>query len=158
MSLDKIFSRCIEEGDCLIWQDSVNSCGQPMVSVGGKSVAARGLVFEAAGKPLRKGHKITTSCDCRRCLKPEHVVQMTAAAIVKRACKKRGIAHRMRLAAAARPKSKLNGQTDDVLRRIHEGESQSAIALDLGVSKGAIWRLATGRSFRSYGNHFPGVV
>ncbi len=152
MSIESILARCIEEGDCLIWPHGVNSSGQPMARIDGKITMLRPAVFHSKGKPLRPGNRVTTSCDCARCLNPEHVVQMAWGLIVKRGCKHRSITGTIKQAASKRAQSPLNGRKVELLSRIAEGETQRAIAAELGVSSSAVSKLVCGKTFKPIGS------
>lgn len=152
MSIDRFLSRCIEEGDCLIWPLGVNSSGQPLARIDGKTTMLRPAVFHSKGRPLRSGNRVTTSCGCMRCLNPEHVVQMDWGLIVKRGCKNRSITGTIKQAAIKRAQSPLNGRKVELLSRIADGETQRSIAAELGVSSSAVSKLVCGRTFKPIGS------
>ena len=149
--LARFFARCEEEGDCLVWGGGVTSAGAPIARVDGQNAMLRRLVFLAKGQPLKPGYKITTNCECRRCLAPAHVVQMTQGEIVKRSHKKRGMDSRVRVSLAKRAASPMSGRHLEAISRVAAGETKKSVARDMGVSASAISALTLGKTWRPLG-------
>jgi hypothetical protein len=76
--LERIYSRCIEDGDCLIWQGAVTESGMPFMAHGGKvkAMVRRVLYVELHGS-IPEGRLITPTCGHKRCLAEHHLQALT---------------------------------------------------------------------------------
>lgn len=63
---------------CLIWQRSLNSRGYGKLKRNGVVVYAHRVSLEdKLGRPLLPGMKARHTCDVRRCIEPDHLVEGT---------------------------------------------------------------------------------
>jgi hypothetical protein len=83
-TLESLRAKCIEEGDCLLWQGRMKSGGNNTrrlsPAVGRKAVPVRRLMVELTrGKPIAAGLVTSPTCGNERCVNPDHVAVHTVA-------------------------------------------------------------------------------
>ena len=70
-----LHSRCIEEGDCWIWQGACDGHGKPQVRHLGKTVYVRRLMRELKdGRRIPTGKVVACKCGMDKCVSPAHTV------------------------------------------------------------------------------------
>lgn len=74
--LRSIVERCEDDGGCLRWLRAVNNEGHPMMRLAGTTVAVRRVVYLLAKGPLAPGELAVCTCECGRCVEPEHMQAM----------------------------------------------------------------------------------
>jgi hypothetical protein len=82
--LKTIRDRCEEEGECWLWQQSVNSAGYPQASIGGKTgQMVRRHAVMLSGRSL-SGYRtrVADTCGNRLCCNPDHLKLRTFSQIV----------------------------------------------------------------------------
>lgn len=72
--IDKVFSRCVREGECLIWTGALNTDGYPTK---GNNVKLHRFVCSHYHEI--EGLVVRHTCDNIRCLNPEHLIPGTVA-------------------------------------------------------------------------------
>ena len=75
ITMAHIKARCIEEGDCWIWQGSVLGNGYPSMSIKDETYLVRRVVLEIVGKPPKKYQPVICSCRNKLCVNPEHLTR-----------------------------------------------------------------------------------
>lgn len=78
MKLDKILSRCVPDGECLIWTGALNSDGYPRAGIDGDSNIKLHRYVCAMTHDIN-GLVVRHTCDNIRCLNPLHLVPGTVA-------------------------------------------------------------------------------
>jgi len=77
LTLPMIESRCVEEGDCLLWTGPVTN-GSPYAWSDGRCTSIRRLVYQLhTGEPVPKGRIVTMRCGNPSCLRLSHITTMT---------------------------------------------------------------------------------
>lgn len=148
LDLKKIFDRCEEEGDCLLWQQGVNSHGIPFAQHLGKITNVRRLVLSfAKGVELSGSLVAIVRCGNKRCLNHEHILAMTRGSMVRRLAKAgmldaNSVCDRRRAASRTRPSNKINEQIAEQIRL--DGGSQAQRALKFGVSQSLVAKIDRG--------------
>lgn len=160
--LERIRSRCVEDGDCLMWQGATDSSGTPLMRLNGSrsNVPVRRVVLQAIGKwSGKKNHVASNVCCASACVSEEHAREFSRSYLIKRAAERTGYhlspVRNAKLAAAHRNK-KLD---DPALREAIKNSplSTRALAREYGVSQTIIWMLVAGHSYKQYGGHFQGL-
>lgn len=149
-----IRSRCVEEGDCLLWTGEVDRTGrQPRFYVDGKRTSVRLSLFrELKGEP-KDGYRIGVRCGTARCVEPDHLVARTRSQALKGV--KRSLATRAKIARARAPHRKLS---DEQVAEIRASDlNQYELAAIHGVSQKSISRVIRNETFQTYGGHFAGL-
>lgn len=79
--LERIFSRCVWEGECLVWQGSHSGNGRGgdygRFSFEGGTAAVHRVVWAAINGPIPPRKQIDHDCNNRRCCNPRHLALMT---------------------------------------------------------------------------------
>lgn len=149
-TLETISERCIEDGDCLVWQGALMGGSRPAVSIGGKVISLRRHIFtELLGKKIPRGHLVTFSCTNSRCLAEEHITTMTRTQLTKSAAERTQYAirpeRRAKLAKAAQERSPYT-QNDVAMVRGFDGSARKAARV-LGVSRDFATQVRANRSW-----------
>ncbi len=150
---EKLRLRCIEDGDCLIWQGAMNERG-PSMKVGGKQYSVRqAVIVNRTGKPFPKGWVATVSCKRKACL--EHVVAMTRAAFNTKLNKQANPMRSRRVASAKRANSRLSQEAVLAIRL--DDRPMAVVAAEHGISTAYGYMLRRGEFRKDYGSHFSGL-
>jgi hypothetical protein len=156
LTIKRIYDRCAEEGECRIWQQSVQSQGYPQISADGHGPRlVTHLVLELSGRPRpSKRHHATTRCGNRLCVS-EHCLRWWLPGQILRKAYSDGARSTLpgylnRLEAArALGWAKLTWeQVDKARERMAAGESAAAVGRDYGVKAGAMRALRRGDAWR----------
>lgn len=84
-TIESLKARCIEEGDCLLWQGHMTKMDTPgvylkrdLASNRGRLVSTRALMHElATGQEIKPGYYYRPTCGNPRCINPEHTGVMS---------------------------------------------------------------------------------
>lgn len=150
---EKLRLRCIEDGDCLIWQGAMNERG-PSMKVGGKQYSVRQAVWSnRAGRPFPKGWVATVGCGRKACL--EHVVGMTRAAFNAKLNKRINPIRSRKVAAAKRANSRLS---QDAVRAIRlDDRPMAVVAAEHGISTAYGYMLRREEFRKDFGGFADGL-
>lgn len=76
MSIDIIHAKCIEDGDCWIWNGSGNT---PVMRMPDRSLVQvrRWIAENVMGATLQRHLLCTTTCFDSRCVNPDHIIIVT---------------------------------------------------------------------------------
>ena len=71
-TIERLIARCVEEGDCLLWQGGCDGHGRPQCRHGGKTCYVRRVMRELVdGKPVPAGRVVPACCGHRLCVSPK---------------------------------------------------------------------------------------
>lgn len=165
LTIQRITSRCIEDGDCLLWTGKLHTNGSPSATewVGGKDhyVAVRRRAYEEYhGVTLRPAQKVT-SCGHPACLAKAHLEIITVAERGRRAHANMDAATRLRrgkkLSQIMRAvKGKISPEVVAAIRNSDEGPY--VMGRKLGVTGSVASRIKRGLSYKDYeANPFSGL-
>lgn len=158
----RIRLRCIECGDCWLWQGATSTSEasrRPAMNHQGKVNSVRRVLAVDMGLQLLNGRRASNSCANSLCVSPDHLTEMTPAAVQRRTAELTG--HQRRPTRNARMRdahaSKL---TMELAREIRASPlTQQQAADHYGVSKVVIWRIRNHLSWREYEtNPFAGLL
>jgi hypothetical protein len=158
--MDKIRSRSIECGDCLLWQGAGADKTPCMRLPGERSlVSVRRVVLEIAGK-WRAGMLATNTCGTAACVGEDHAIGVTRKALVKRAVERTAYHKRptrnAKISAIARASGRLSPEAVADIRA--SDLPTRALAERHGVSQSTVWELVSGKTYRDYNpNVFSGL-
>lgn len=146
-TLESLHAKCIEEGDCWLWQGYFGN-HTPMVYHDGNLMMVRRLIAILSGKSVQSNHKyISNTCNNKDCVCPDHLTFRTEKQHMSHMAKSANqgsITRKIKLMNAARKRSitKLNVEK---VQAIHlDQRSCSKIAKDYGVSKSLIAKVKRG--------------
>lgn len=154
-ALDEVHSRCEEEGECWLWQRSVNSSGYPQFRVGGTLKMVRTyLMTEVLGLQIPAGWWATTKCRNKRCCSPACLVALPRGTVMERSyeagARPTAVGYADRLSAiVAQGITKLGFEGAKFVREDVMSLSASAAGELLGVSKSTVCRARRGESWRT---------
>lgn len=146
LTLDTLHLYCVEDGDCLLWKQSVRG-GMPSAHIDGKTRSVRGHVFfTLLGKRLTGSNRISPICGNALCITPAHLVGRTRSETLK-AMYKNGQRQKMspstyREIRGAAGGLKLNHEKAREIRE--SGESSAALAEMYGCSPALIVKVRAG--------------
>lgn len=155
--LGRILEKCVEDGDCLMWQGAMADGSCPSIKVGGKARNARRLYYElTTGRPLPAGKVASATCGCGRCLshvKPQTIAQVLAGAVERGAY---GVRHAAKVAATKRKSAKFS---EEVIRRVRESdEVGTKLAAEIGMDQSYLSRVRRGMARKDYANPFASLL
>lgn len=162
MNLEIIKGRCIEEGECWIWQGAYSSNGYPIMKAAGvKSgcLLVRRLVVELDGRPAKPRQPVAASCDDKRCCNPACLKPSSTSAIGKKAGKNGAysrMSRRAKIAASRRGHGKLNYEQAAEIRL--SKESGPVLAERYGIDKSMVNNIKRGEAWRDYSSPFAGLM
>lgn len=163
--LSIVFSRCVEEGGCWVWQGPLNN-GSPIISVpsswapmhkprsdgGNVFIAVRRAVFaftHSASAYMGRRY-VTPSCGESRCVNPSHAKAITAQEMARHMGNKVNVSARSMKCAKTR-RGRDAKLTEDSVVRIRSGsESAVDLACELGVHPSLIYRVRRGDAWKNY--------
>jgi hypothetical protein len=151
----RIRLRCVECGDCLLWQGWTDKGGRPMVRIGGRALYLRRLLFLEGGE-LPEGHRVTMTCESKTCVNRKHMTAMTASEISLKASRPAIKVAGMHSAnAQRRTRAKL---TAEAAASIRQSEASHAIeAAKHNVSRSLVQQIRQGLRWKDYSSPFAGL-
>lgn len=156
-TIEAIHAKCIEEGDCWIWQGATDGRDTPVMRLPGsrKLVAVRRFILEMDGRKLG-ALRATNTCDVRLCVNPEHAIGWKSSKLIKRAAEASGYARQpSRNAKIAEKKRKASPLTPELVQEIRSSpESGHAIAARLGLAQSSIQAIRAYETWKDYSNPF----
>jgi hypothetical protein len=162
MTLDDIKARCIEEGECWIWQGALNAGGYPIMKakgVRGGCLLVRRVAISLDGRPPKPRQPVVTKCGDKRCCKPACMKLSTPSSVGKQAAKKGAFSsasRRSKIAESRRTNSKL---TQEQVQEIRVStESGPVLAARYGIVKSTVSGIKRGELRRDYTNPFAGLL
>lgn len=82
---ERVLSRCIEEGDCQLWQGSVDGGGYAQARIDGKIArVARWVLEDMLGRPIRPKRVATPKCGNRNCCSKLCLSEATVSKVMKK--------------------------------------------------------------------------
>lgn len=134
-------------GECWEWTGSRSRLGYGIFSVRGKKRASHRVSWELSRGYVPAGAHVLHACDNRKCVRPSHLFLGTHRDNM------RDMVLKGRSRGVSRRGSESNSAVlDEVLasfakRMLADGVSTREIAMQLGVSRGAILAISTGRTW-----------
>lgn len=158
-TMETIAARCIEEGDCMLWDGAIANPSKPVLQDGRKVVAVRRYIFtELLGKKVKPRHLVSFTCDNDLCVHEDHIDQMTRSEMLKRAVERTQYHLRpdrtAKLQIAARERSQYGADLVDQVR--NEEGSYTQIAERLGLKKSFVADVRSQRHWKPT-NPFVGL-
>lgn len=151
--MEKIRTRCVEEGDCLIWPGAICTRG-PVATIKGVQHSLRRVAWESKHlKPFPDDRLASPDCGNPRCL--AHVVATTWSKLNTRPT---SLSHRIRTALACRKDSKLSDEAVDEIR--YSDERVVELAARHGISTAYAYMVRRGQCRVDYLNPYtrPGAL
>ncbi len=162
--LNKIKSRCVEDGDCWVWQGALAGNGTPKMHVATekgakKQDSVRRVVAKALDKNI-DGKVVTSACGNRRCVCPDHVLVATKRQLGVLNAERTGYAQNPvrceKIAMHARQtRAKL---TPEMVAEIRSMPSARLAAETMGINKTVATEIRSFKRWKEYrGNPWAGL-
>jgi hypothetical protein len=154
-----VHDRCVEEGDCWIWQMCVNRGRPQMGLTNRKTVAVRRHLWQNLKGEPPSGKWVSMTCDTVNCVCPKHLTLTTNKAAQKRAAAQGKFSTLTRRAKLAKSKqaaeSPLNEEKVAAIRA--SDERLKDLAARYGVSMNTISNIRNGKRWKTYSTPFAGL-
>ena len=161
VTLAWVKARCVEEGDCWVWQGGTSTQGYPKIKRQSlKSKSLRRVVVQLSGRPLLDHQPVATSCREKLCLNPAHLFASSAHRIGKTAAHRGSFSgEKMRTIRAVAARNSQNAKlTMEIARLIRAStDSGPVLAKRYGVHRSLILRVRQGKVWRDTANPFFGL-
>lgn len=159
--MDKIKSKSVEDGDCLIWQAAVSGNGTPKICLPGgrQDSARRALARDVLGLDV-VDRVVTTTCGHRLCVAPEHVLVATKKRLGKLANERTGYAKNpARNAKISRVARERWGKLDaEQVADIRAAKSAREAAERHGIAKSVASGIRAYRTWKDYSSPWAGLM
>jgi hypothetical protein len=155
--VEDIQGRCIEEGDCLIWQGRTKQ-GMPVFCPNGSTVSARKALYEAIRGPVPAGKLVSATCGHPQCMARAHIAALTPLQSKALAVKRGAYQNPARVRKAAATVRAKSRYPDEVIAQIREAESPQEASRMTGVNLAYAYAIRAGVARREYTNNpFSGL-
>jgi hypothetical protein len=158
VNIDQLKSRCVECGDCWVWQGIVSSSNVPKINMrfGDRRtvISTRRVMWEAAKKgPIPAQKLIAVTCGNQKCLNPAHLKLTTKSEV---AAKSATYSVRLKRAVCqAGEKSHMAKLKVDQVAEIRaSSEPGKVLAARYGVGVSVVNRIRNYRAWRDYSSPF----
>lgn len=146
----RIRAKCIEDGDCLVWQGASCHGTHPNMRIDGKIVYVRKAWHELKRGPLPKGKIAAHACETRNCIC--HTEALTFSEIQRRVGAK-GLYSRPERAAkiAATKRAQVGKWSMEIAREIRNGDLPIAYYAEKhGMDPAVAARIRRGEAWKEY--------
>jgi len=156
-TLDLLYSRCDEVGNCRLWKQACTAQGLPIISLSAKQrgMSVRRIVYKLTHeRGVIAGRFVSPSCGNMKCISEHCLVQRTRSEYMIAAGRLgaySSAATTARLTRVARSRSKLaNGiESAREIRAMHAGGAPlSEIADEHGITVSAVWKIVKNMMWR----------
>ncbi len=156
-TIESLKARCVEEGDCWLWQGyAANKV--PMVHKDGGMVSVRRLMFDLMGKRTREGYYVPV-CGNKECVCPDHTRYRSQAEHVAFMNKQEfSLERRLKMTAARRARADVVLSVDKARMIRSAYGSYAEISEAYGVTKSVVGRIKQGNYWRDLNSPFAGLM
>lgn len=160
VNLEIIKGRCIEEGDCWLWDGALDGHGRPQKRHEGKTVYVRRLVRELAdGKPVPRSLVVAAKCGQKLCVSPQCSVSATTKRKAQMAADRGAYNNPAKAAKMIVMKRAKSWITEDLVNQIRVAPAPaSRIAKETGVSLSHVKAIRNGSARRDFSSPFAGLL
>lgn len=135
--LDRRFWQSVDKsGECWLWTAAKWKNGYGLIHNKGRGFGAHRVSYELANGPIPEGMFVCHRCDVRHCVNPAHLFLGTNTDNVRDMWSKgrgKGLdPHNGKLTRE---------QREQAVARVRAGETKTAVAADLGVTRQAVYHL-----------------
>ena len=163
MTLNDIYERCIEVGDCMEWQGGMSHGNTPVARVsGGNVVSIRKYIFtELLGNELPRGRFTAITCQNQSCVARAHIISADRTYIMHAAsaATRYGQNPVRNAKIAAKARARTSSLSPEIVQAIKESPlSGAALARELGCAKSTVNNVRANQSWKTYtGNPWAGM-
>jgi hypothetical protein len=154
----RIQGRCIEDGDCLIWQGPVTEHGMPYMHHGHSNKAmVRRVLFAALYGEVPAGKLVTPTCLDKRCMAKKHLEAMTPKESKALHAEKGAYSNPSRSRKTAMTMRAKSDITQEVVDTIRGAPTAKDAHERTGVSLPYCYQVRNGERRADLGNPFAGL-
>jgi hypothetical protein len=162
-TIESLKTRCIEEGDCWLWQSRVKKSGRKerraTPVIGRKAVPVRRVMAELkTRKAVAPGLVASPSCGNALCVNPDHVAVQTVAEARAMAASFGAYVNPNRILKATLTMRAKSAYTEDVIRAIRSAPTGIEAAQLTGINLGYVYEIRSGNARRELNNPFAGLM
>lgn len=157
-----INSRCVEDGDCLMWDRSQDARGRPKLTIRGEegksqTVQPRRIVWAEARGPIPAGLFVTVTCRNKLCLNPDHLELIDKSQVIRRTAQNPDTKARRRVAGlkSRERQGKLDMEKAHYIRTC--GKTLAEIAKELNICETTASATRRGLRWQDERNPFAGL-
>jgi hypothetical protein len=155
-TLENLKARCLECGDCHLWQGSTNGAGHPKL----QHTSTRRVVWSlSSGQKVPAGRLVTVTCGKVTCVNPDHLALTSKADVSKKTNARWDVKLRRSASSARANREKLGKITMVIARQIRASEvTGKQLAIDLNVSESLVSMVRRNKSWVEHtGNVWAGL-
>ncbi|KQP37582.1 hypothetical protein [Pseudorhodoferax sp. Leaf274] len=158
-SLNAIFERCTEEGDCWLWQDGVNGAGWPSISIGGRTQYVRRVVRGMMdGEPVPARMRVPAKCGQRLCVSPYCSIVCTHRTSHRMAAERGAFGRPDAILRTTLRQRAQSAYSDELVSQIRTSEEDTAtVCQRTGMSSSHVRRIRSGEARRDLSNPLNGL-
>jgi len=153
-----IWSRCEEDGDCLIWRGPVDKYGTPMMHdrLTNKTDSVRRILARALGRQV-DGRVATATCKHKLCMAETHIAMWTRGQLQTRTAKqqKGNVAWAIAVRRGVEARSKLSMEDARLIRQ--NGMTPREVMERWGVCETTARATIRGDLWKEYSSPFAGL-
>jgi len=158
ITIDQIKSKCVEEGECWIWNAAISAEGYPIMKrYGCPCVLVRRVSIAIDGRPPAARQPVVSTCGQKLCVNPNHLSRSSWKKVGKRAAENKsfsGIVRCSKIAMAARV-GKSAKITAEIAQEIRESAgTHREISQRFGISKSLVTKIRAGKAWKNYHDPF----
>lgn len=154
--LEMIRTRCVEDGQCWLWQGGCDGHGRPQIRHDGVVVYTRRLARQLSdGKPVPPDMRVPNACGRKTCVSPECSVIGTVATVRKMAAARGAYAKANRNIRQMQTKRAKSAISDALVEQIRNAPAPCwRIAAETGVSLSHVKAIRRGTARRDLSSPF----
>lgn len=151
--MDRIRSRCTEEGDCLLWGGALSTDGIPRLYMDGQSNSLRRLLWIEKHGDIESSVRIGAKCRENRCVAEAHLVIRDRCDDIKGL--RRSQAFKAKIAAAKRAKSRFTPEFIEMVRS--SPLNNCALGRQVDLDHRVIAKIRNHEVWKDYASPFAGL-
>jgi hypothetical protein len=145
--------RCVEEGECLLWTQTVNSAGHPTASINGRNWLVRRYAYQHLyGKSLGPNLLVCSRCENVRCCSRLCLLARTKSVHLTKCfevlMENPAEYHRRQQFSVSAGFARLTQAKADEIRMLKGKLSGPKVGAQFGVSSNAVYNVWSGNSWR----------
>lgn len=157
-TMESMQARCIEVGECWIWQGGNDGHGKPVCKHRGKVVNPRRIVRELTDKkPLGPGVQVVPACHNPKCISPACSIRTDPKGRARIANERGAFNNPSKIRRSAMTKRAKSWITEDVVSKVRSARTAVEASELTGVSLSHSKAIRRGEARRDYGSPFAGL-
>ena len=149
--VERFWEKVEKTHSCWLWTGSLNGAGYGQLSIRNRPARAHRFIYELLVGPIPTGLFVCHTCDVRHCVRPDHLFLGDARDNSQDMLQKKREASRLHLRGESSVSRNIAGRRerkDRVLELLSTGRPVKDIALEVGMTRRAVYNIAQGRSWQ----------